>query len=346
MNTDGARAGAAPRWARADAKKLLKMRLCDLGVSLEGTAVQRRIEQLYEELARKGLRFRPHFWLSDEWFTPNSVPGVAVPFYLAHPRLTRLERMKMFEAEGSSREECLKILRHEAGHAIDHAFRLSRRVEWKKRFGRSSRRYPTTYLPKPTSRRYVQHLSSWYAQAHPDEDFAETFAVWLAPRSNWRTRYEGWPALKKLAYVEKLMGEIAGQTPIIRNRSRVDPVSRIKTTLEEYYDRKQRYYGSPFPDVYDRDLRRLFSDAPEHRHNLRASTFVRSIAPRLRRQIAYWTGESQYTLDQLIKDIVGRCQELNLKVAGDEGRIRTNLGIVLTVHAMTFLQSARRRLTL
>ena len=25
------------------------------------------------------------------------------------------------------------------------------------------------------------HLDPWYAQSHPDEDFAETFAVWLTP---------------------------------------------------------------------------------------------------------------------------------------------------------------------
>jgi len=338
--------GGQPRWARAETRRLLKMRLCDLRLSLEGTAVQRRIEQILEELRRRGLRFRPHFWFSDEWFSPDAVPGVSVPFYLAHPRLTRLERTMMFEAEGSSREECLKILRHEVGHAIDHAFRLSRRAQWKKHFGSPSRKYPVTYLPKPTSRRYVQHLSSWYAQAHPDEDFAETFAVWLRPRSNWRSRYEGWPALRKLLYVDRLMKEIAGQTAPVRRRVRVDPVSRMKTTLGEYYEKKQRYYGSPFAEVYDRDLRRLFSDAPEHRHNLRASTLVRRIAPRLRKQIAYWTGESQYTLDQLLTDIIGRCQELDLRVAGDEERIRTNLGVVLTVHAMTFRQNADTRMAL
>ena len=30
-----------------------------------------------------------------------------------------------------------------------------------------------------------------YAASHPEEDFAETFAVWLTPRSNWRQSFPG-----------------------------------------------------------------------------------------------------------------------------------------------------------
>jgi hypothetical protein len=240
----------------------------------------------------------------------------------------------------------MMILRHEVGHAIDHAYRLSRTKEWRRHFGRTSVRYPISYRPRPTSRNHVQHLASWYAQAHPDEDFAETFAVWLTPRSAWQRRYEGWPALRKLEYVDAMMKGIAGRRPPRIDRRTVDPISSMTRTLAEYYERKQRRYGTNYPDFYDRDLTRLFSDSPDDRWRESAAVFVRRIAPDLRRRIAFWTGESQYTLEQVIRDIIGRCQELNLRVAGEPERIRTNLGIVLTMHTMTFLHSRPRRLTL
>src|SRR5256885_16453644 len=79
-----------------------------------------------------------------------------------------------------------RILRHEAGHALDNAYRLRRRKRWRAVFGPASLPYPARYRARPGSRRYVHHLGEWYAQAHPSEDFAETFAVWLTPKSGWR----------------------------------------------------------------------------------------------------------------------------------------------------------------
>ena len=176
----------------------------------------------------RGIRLRPHAWISSEWFSPADVPGIAIPFYLAHPRLMKLEKKMMLEVEGGTWSECMAILRHEAGHAVQHAYQLQRRRRWQQLFGPSSKHYPRYYRPNPASRRYVQHLRRWYAQSHPDEDFAETFAVWLRPRSNWRTRYAGWPALKKLEYVDELMGEIAGKRPPVTTRERVDPLSQAQ----------------------------------------------------------------------------------------------------------------------
>ena len=162
-------------------------------MQIQGTPLEGRIEKLYEELTARQLRFRPHCWLSEEWFSPDGTPGIAIPFYLAHPRLARLERKMMLEVEGGTNESCLKILRHEAGHALDTAYRLHRRQEYRRLFGRYSDPYPEFYQPRPFSRRYVLHLDLWYAQSHPVEDFAETFAVWLRPLSRWRTQYKGWP---------------------------------------------------------------------------------------------------------------------------------------------------------
>ena len=211
-----------PPWVRWTAERLLETRICDLGLSLGGTAMETRIHALYSELERRGIRFRPHFWLSDEWFSPARIPGVAIPFYLAHPRLIRLERSQMLEAEGASQTWCMRILRHEAGHALDHAYQLRRRRRWQQLFGRSSQPYPAIYRPRPFSKRYVHHLDAWYAQSHPDEDFAETFAVWLTPRASWRRNYQGWPALRKLEYIDELMSEIGPRVAAVRTRRQVD----------------------------------------------------------------------------------------------------------------------------
>ena len=169
-------------WATLTPGNLMNWRLCDLGLTISGSPLPPRVAQLHAEMRAAGLRrFRPRVWLGDEWFSPDGVPGIAMPFYLAHPRLARLERRQMGDVEGGTRRECMKILRHEAGHAVCTAYRLHRRKRWRELFGRFDEPYPETYKPRPASREYVHHLDRWYAQAHPAEDWAETFAVWMTP---------------------------------------------------------------------------------------------------------------------------------------------------------------------
>ena len=145
----------------------MQLRFCDLGLRVEGTRIARGLKRLYTELAARGVQFEPHAWLSDEWFSPDGVPGIAVPFYLAHPRLERLQRLMERETEGGNARLLMRILRHEAGHAIDTAFRLRRRRRWREVFGPPSLPYPDRYRARPGSRRYVRHLGDWYAQSHP-----------------------------------------------------------------------------------------------------------------------------------------------------------------------------------
>src|SRR3954465_98247 len=209
-------------WTTFSDEKLLEVRMCDLGLTIAGTELEPRIAQLDAELGARGLVFRPHYWLSDEWFTPDGVPGVAIPFYLAHPRLAKLELAQMLEVEGGDPESCLRILRHETGHAIDNAFRLRRPPQRRRLFGSPATEYPEYYTPKPYSKSFVQHLDHWYAQSHPDEDFAETFAVWLDPTAMWGTRYAGWPAHRKLEYMDRLMREVARKRPVVTSRREVD----------------------------------------------------------------------------------------------------------------------------
>src|SRR5215469_3868716 len=194
-------------WVRLSDEELLRLRFCDLKLTIERSPVARHVRRLYAELDRRGVRMRPHVWLSEEWFSPDGVPGIAVPFYLAHRRLERLERRIMREAEGGNTRLLMRILRHEAGHALDNAYRLRRRRCWREVFGHASLPYPVRYRARAGSRRYVHHLGEWYAQAHPTEDFAETFAVWLAPKSGWR-KYADWPAFHKLQAVDELVASV------------------------------------------------------------------------------------------------------------------------------------------
>jgi hypothetical protein len=335
-----------PAWTKFTDEQLLDLRMCDLGVAIEGSVLQKRIAQLYDELAEHGLAFRPHFWLSEDWFTPDDVPGIAIPFFLSHPRLGRLEQNQMFEVEGGTHGWCMRILRHEAGHAIDNAYFLRRRRKRQALFGPSSNPYPEWYTPRPYSRSFVLHLDYWYAQSHPDEDFAETFAVWLNPRSDWRRRYQDWPALKKLEYMDALMREIAAQPPLLKTTRQVEPLHRIRRTLRQHYRKKTAYYGAEYPDFYDRDLRRLFSDAPEHAAHPRASRFINGIRKEVRRSVAHATGVYQYTIDQVIEEMTERCDELGLRLAAPPETAKTEFTVILTVQTMNYLHSGRHRVVL
>jgi len=237
----------------------------------------------------------------------------------------------------------MAILRHEAGHAVQHAYQLQRRRRWQQLFGPSSKHYPRYYRPNPASRRYVQHLRLWYAQSHPDEDFAETFAVWLRPRSNWRTRYAGWPALKKLEYVDELMDEIAGKRPPVTTRERVDPLREFSQTLGDHYQKKQAFYAFSPPKTYDRDLSRLFSADPRHRRGQPASAFIRRHRAQIRQLVARWTGENQLTLDVVLDDMISRCRELDLRAVGSERRLVINFTVLLTAKTMHALFGPSRR---
>ncbi len=326
--------------------ELLDMRICNLGVHIEGTPLEDRIQRLYEELEHRRIRFRPHFWLADEWFTPDGVPGVAIPFYLGHPRLMRMERKQMLEVEGGTEEWCLRILRHEAGHAIDNAYRLRRRRLWRETFGKASEPYPDFYSPKPYSRSFVLHLDSWYAQSHPVEDFAETFAVWLKPKSRWRSQYQDWPVLKKLEYVNELMEEIRDQKPKVTSRERPGSVTTIRLTLREHYAKKRAHYGMDHPNFHDHDLRRLFSDAPEHARRPSASAFLRRLGPKLRREVAHWTGEYQYTINQVLDGMIERCRELKLRVNRPQREVERDALILLTIQTMNYLHDGHHRVAL
>ena len=301
-------------WQRLSDAELLKVRLCDLKLTVAGTELEVRTARLQDELAARGLVFRPHVWLSTEWFSPDGVPGFAIPFYLAHERLRELEQRQMHEVEGGTARSCMQLMRHETAHALDNAYVLHRRDDWREAFGRFESDYPTHYQPKPYSKRFVRHLELWYAQSHPAEDFAETFAVWLDPASRWRSRYRGWPALSKLSYVNGLMSDIAGKKPAKRVRDKVESIAELKLTLGEYYQAKRSRYRLALRQTYERDLRRLFSEASGTRQEQSAASFLRKERPEIRKLVSRWTGEYQYAVDRVFSEIIRSAQELGLVV--------------------------------
>jgi hypothetical protein len=333
-------------WANLPYQELLSWRFRDLGIKVEGTEVGRCVDRLYAELAEKGLTFRPHVWLSSEWFSPDATPGIAIPFYLAHPRLKKLEQRQMLEVEGGTESSCLRILRHEAGHAFDTAYRLHRRKRYREIFGPETMKYPKVYSPKPYSKSYVLHLDMWYAQAHPAEDFAETFAVWLKPGHRWRKHYKDWPALKKLEYVDELMAEIGQEVPPFHPRFFVEPLKELKSTLRDHYTVKGVHYAAARPEFFDSDLRRLFSDSKDFVANATAASFLRGRRQNLRRLVARWTGEYQYTIDKVLDDIIKRCQQLRLRLTQSPQRAEIDTVVLLTVQTMNYLHAGHHRVVL
>jgi hypothetical protein len=340
------RRGALPAdWTSLSDDQLLDVRMSDLPITIEGTLAA-RIAQLRDELASAGLGCPLHFYLSDEWFTPDGATAIAVPFYLAHPRLERLEQAQMLEVEGGEHNWGMRILRHEAGHAIDNAYLLRRKRQRREVFGPPATPYPEFYTPRPYSKSFVLHLDAWYAQSHPDEDFAETFAVWLTPQSQWRQRYSGWPALRKLEYMDHLMGTLKGTLPRVDNPVEVDALPSLKRTLRQHYREKRSHYGLDYPNFYDRDLRRIFSDEPQYQGNPTAAQFIARNRTQVRRVVAGWTGIYQYTIDQVLEDMTARCRELRLRLAIPEETARQEFTVLLTVQAMNYLHSGGHRLFL
>ncbi len=301
-------------WWQLKEEDLLNKKISDLGLHINGTWVAPLIQRLYQELDQKGLKFRPPCFFADEWFVPVGIPAIGIPFYLAHPRLMRLEQKIILEVEGGSKREFMKLIRHEAGHAYSYAYHLQRKRKWRELFGPASREYPDTYRPKPYSRSYVIHLDSWYAQSHPDEDFAETFAVWLTPGMPWKKRYKNWKAMNKLQYVDQLMTELKGKKAL--HQPHFDPAeyAGLNQKLKTFYREKKKLYEEDFPDFYDRDLRLLFTDDPDEKGDKRASRYLREHNERIVKAVSQWTKERKYTITQLVKDLMYRCDELNLYV--------------------------------
>ncbi len=325
-------------------EELLKLRIRDLPLKIEGTWLEECINKLYAELDSRGLIFRPVCYLADEWLAPDKEPVVGIPFYLAHPALIRLEKQMMLDVEGGTRAWCLKLLRHETGHALNYAFRLYKQKRWKELFGSFDLEYKDTYRFRAYSRSFVRHLEDYYAQYHPDEDFAETFAVWLNPEEDWQERYKGWRALQKLRFVDEMMGGLRGQEPLQKKGKKFWQASRLTSTLKNYYKKKRHAYAEDFHDFHDANLKKIFTE--KNRENEKqplAYKLIRGQRKIIINSVSQWTGEKKYIIDGLLKTLIQRCRELNLTVGSDPGQAMTGICTYITALMMNYMYTGRLR---
>ncbi len=328
-------------WESLNDEELLKMRFCDLGVRIEGSEVEPRVQRLMASLDARRLSLRPIVYFADEWLSPDGVPAIGIPFYLAHPRLKQLEMRQMLEVEGGTPEWCDKLLFHECGHAIDHAYGFSSRRAWRTAFGDPALDYhPETYRPRPHSRAFVRHLPNWYAQAHPDEDFAETFAVWLAQSpEEWRKHYAGWRAIEKLEYVDKLMHHAARTPPRVTRGRLIAETLKSKRTLLSHYKAKRKLWEADYPDFYDADLRRIFGELTPGDES--AARFMRRYRRPIVASTVTWTGESKYTVNGLAVKLIVRAEALNLGTPTDESALLLNIGSYLATLVTNYLHTGK-----
>lgn len=315
---------------------LLQARIKDLKLHLSGTPLERFIGQLYEELEARGISMRPQCYLSDQWGCPSGVPVIGIPFYLADPGLLQIE--DALGAGAENERDIMMYLRHEAGHAFNYAYKLYESDDWRRLFGDYSKPYVDSYKPHPFSRKYVVHISGWYAQKHPDEDFAETFAVWLTPGSNWAERYKAWSALKKLQYVEQMVST-CGRAPaeVTLDERDMDVGEMEETVLDHYRQRMlEEKIDTSIGEHLDQDLLALFE--AEGVGNTGADTLVRAERQSLIVAVTQYSGVSRGAVKSVLDHLLERISALKLSVHRDKAReYLTRLTALLTALAMNFL---------
>jgi hypothetical protein len=327
--------------APPDVQDILTKPIRELGLKLEGTILERLVQQLYRELDNKGLRkFRPLTYLTDEWGCPSGEPVIGIPFYLADPKLMRLEK-EMNDIEDA--REIMMYLRHEAGHAFNYAYDLYKTPEWRELFGPFRRPYRDAYKPVAFSRQYVRHMAGWYAQKHPDEDFAETFAVWLTPRSNWRKKYKGWRAMRKLQYMDRIARKVGGVEPLKSIGHTDITVEEMETTVGEFYDKLMQEQPAPENLALETDLLDIFKVSKRRQKGVRlAAELLRENRKTLIDKVNYWSGVQRPLIKKLVENIITRISDLGLKVeVKSEPEALTEVTVYITALAMNYLSRGK-----
>ena len=335
----------AVEWFNLSDDDLLEKKISQLGLKLDDNELQPLIRQLYDELSQKGLAFHPPCHVGDEWFVPVGIPAIFIPFFLVHDRLRKLERKLILEVEGETPEWFMRLMRHEAAHAYSYAYQLYRKKKWQQTFGLASTEETEFYHPRPYSRSYVVHLDDWYAQSHPDEDFAETFAVWLTPGVDWRARYQGWKALEKLEYLDELMRSLAGKPALHQPEYRVVDHDCLNIKLKTHYARKRKLYEDVYPDFYDNDLKQLFAAGAEVNGRLKASAWLRQRRRPLMDSVCQWTSERKYRVNKLLARLIDRCDQLDLHIKADDAQQNLQVSAYISTLVMNHLFTGKFKRT-
>src|SRR5947209_9091259 len=283
-----------------------------LGLIIAGTPLEPILAEFARELEAVGLRrIKPVFYLTTEWGVPFGTVAIGIPFYLANPVLTQVHAQRHGHVEGTSRHDILRYLRHEMGHVVNYAYRLYERPDWIKRFGSIEEDYVEEYRPEPFSRRYVRHLPGWYAQKHPDEDWAETFAVWMTPGYDWRADYADWPvALDKLEYCDRTLAELRARDPVVTAADLDEDVSELGHTLDEFYGADTADAEPLLPRAFDRALATVFEDYHGGESLRPAAELIRALEQPLMAEVYRWTGHFPERTRRLLRHLAGRAAAL------------------------------------
>ncbi len=296
---------------------LLSIRIRDLGLSLAGTRLEPVVAEFLQELERLGVRPRPHVYLSTEWGVPFGTISIAIPFYLARPDLTAVHGERAGYLEGVGRAALLRYLRHEMGHVVNYAYKLYDRGDWVKLFGAITQPYEEEYRAAPFSRRHVVHLPGWYAQKHPDEDWAETFAVWMTSELDWRAAYADWPdALAKLEYCDRTLAELQTREPEVTAIDPDEDVGSLSASLEDFYSEYEPD-DEDLPHGLDGALRSIFedlghpedatSDAPRRP----AADLIRRLELDVAANVYRWAGHFPEYTRGLVRRLAERAEQLH-----------------------------------
>jgi hypothetical protein len=317
---------------------LLNSPLCLLDVQIEGTLVEECIVQVQKELKQAGVHINLNFWISDEWFCPDGVTGIAIPFFLLDKDLIEIERESIGLVEGETKDWCLKLIRHEVAHALDNAYNLRSCEKRKSIFGDASIAYPTEYIRKPYSKSYVINLEDNYAQAHPEEDWAETFAVWLDPKSNWKETYKYWPALKKLQYVDQLIKSL-DKSKCITNNETVDEIATLSIRLKTYLKRKSKNINKYQTPLFGRNLNRIFSTGTKKQ----AASFLIEKEKEICQKVAKKTNQYHYIVRNVFKELKTECRTKGLTLKKSQRETQRDLELLLTSKTLSYIKQGKHK---
>jgi hypothetical protein len=320
-----------------------KVPIRDLGLQIEGTRLEPLVEQLHQELVAAGITaLKPHFYLSTDWGVPFPSISIGIPFYLARPELLAIHADLVGHVEGLHEADILRYFRHETGHVLNYGYKLYEGPEWVGHFGSMTQPYVEDYRPEPFSTRYVQHLPGWYAQKHPDEDWAETFAVWLTPGANWRATYADWPvASEKLQFCEATIRRIGSQPPIIDNLDVDDRADTLPQSVEEYYH-ATALAPEKLPAGLDGALRTMFDDFATLPPNIQArpaSELMRRLERPLMASVFRWTGHFPERTRDLLRYLANRADRLRqVYDPSRETDVALEISVLITSLAATYVR--------
>jgi hypothetical protein len=304
-----------------------------LGYKIEGTVLEEAIAIVRKDMRRVGItKLQPRFYLSNGYGCIEGIPNISVSFTDCNDLIGELNQE--FRHFRYTREELIDVLRHEVGHAFCYGYKLFRTPEFRRIFkvkGHFFRTYPATnqYVRRvnPWSKEFVNPGGDYYAQKHPDDDFAETFLVWIKPRQNWRKMHKSRPgALRKLEYVDRVVKEYGRKPPLVEGNPTMiyEPVEELKLTVARFMKAKPAIYRRQATGYVDSDLKAMFLKRPPYvrgrpaRTHHHAYAFLRGYKRILIPRVAYWVGVDESVVAALIDKLIARSRALNLWVRHDE----------------------------